>query len=265
MFTIEKNTIINFSKLSDYNPIIIHFNGGSYGNFIYRMMHKHLGNLPQIHDDLLYNSNGNSHSIYDNAYFDDFYSNDYKKDLKCQFDIKSDYIVIKKHCFPKISYDKSPLAKIAKLNIVVTFNNKSDAIWSYIQNIIKIESLAPFDRFDKINPEWFTENHIDQLQNIIKIFDKMIVAVHKSWYMDLTNENTICIKLNEILDTQSFYNFLKTLSKILDVSLNEKDLIMNSHKNFIDKQKLLGSYYNNYNKAWDETNLVDLCLKRFLS
>ena len=259
---INKDSVITFNEMQNLNPIIIHWIGGSYGNFLYRMMHKHLSDLPKINDDFLYTL-GNSHSINDVQYFDDFLPEDFKKDLLCKFDINSRYTVIKKHCFPKIKFNKFILSKYAKLNIVVTFNNKSDAIWSYIQNVIKLDDLSDFKKFDELKPEWFLENNLAQLDNLCKIFNKMTNAIHKSWYENLENTNTICIKINEIIDCESFYNFLYRVSNLLNMSISEKNNIVKDHEIFIENQKFIQSYFRHNNKRWQETNLVDLCLKNF--
>lgn len=261
-FNIKKNTIIPLNELHKYNPIIIYSIGGSYSSFLLRIMHKHLSDLPIITDDFIY-QNGNSHSVHKFLHFDDFKIHEYKKNLVCWNDISAKYIIIRRDCFPKLSFKKLKIIENARLNIKIKFNNKSDVIWVYIQNIIKNSNLKDFLEYDFIDPNWFLKNDLSKKKEIIRIFKKMINAANKSWY-ELTNEeNTINLCMNEILDAEKLYVFLTDVAKNLNIKINSFNDFKKDHDKFLNAQQTINSYYRHQNKNYDENNLVDICLKEF--
>ena len=80
-FSLKTNDVIKFTDLHSYNPVTIHYVGGTFGNFLYRMIHRFISGFPIIDDSFEFDK-GNSHKIYDIQYFKDFNVKDNKKSVK---------------------------------------------------------------------------------------------------------------------------------------------------------------------------------------
>jgi len=259
---LKKDFVIKHNEIKNYNIIIIHWIGGSYGHFIFRMLHKHIKNFPNINDDFSF-VNGTSHTVSKSEYFSEFLPDDYKKNIFCHKDVSGNYFVIKKHCFPKINYNKFNLVNDAKLNLPITFENKSDTVLSFIRNILNIGDLKPFNKFDFVNPDWFKHNNLDKKNEIIRIFNKMIKSVHSSWFNSHKNTNTRSISVSDIFNEEKFYQYFFEISQFLGESISDKDKICDDHKKFILSQSLYQNYSRHLNKNWNDTQLIDVLLKEF--
>ena len=260
---IAAKTVIKAEDIKKYNPVIIHWVGGSYGNFVYRMLHRYISGFPIIDDDFKF-INGNSHHIYDVQYIDDFNTKEYKKDLITSKEITFDLLAIKKHGYSRLNYKKFWLSQQAYYNIKIKIPNKSCYIFSVLQNFLKISNKSDFIDKDGFSLDDIINNNFENQSRLEDVVQKIVNGLDKSWYVDVHDDKNYTIDFTDILDADKFYNHFLNISKNLNQQmLGSTHDFYNDHAIFLKNQQFLDSYYRFINQETDTSVLLDVLMKKF--
>jgi hypothetical protein len=263
---IAANTIIKSENIQKYNPVVIHFVGGTYGNFVYRMMHRYISGFSNLPDNFIFTNNGSSHSIYDYQYTHDLMVNYYKEDIKVLQNMNFDLFCFKKHCPQKLDINKW-LTNVAFYNIRITVPDKSLFLFFTIQNILKLNEETKFIHYIKdknFEVDWIVKNNFDKLPELENYFDGIINSLHDSWSKISYTNKLYSLPVIDILNVDSFYeHFTKITKNINQTMLKDKESFYEDHAIFLENQEFLNSYHRYQNKNYDDNNIVDYLMKKF--
>jgi len=262
-YNISANTLIKPQDIKNYSPVLLHYVGGTFGNFVYRMMHRHISGLPTIHDDFSF-TNGSSHPIYDAQYADDLGPLAYKQDLKIDKTISCNLLVLKKHGLPQLNCQTFWLTKQAYYNIKLKVPNKSAYLFAMIQNILKIYDNSLIIETDYWELDWIIKNNFEKQDYLETVLGKSINALHSSWYHDVNDEKTYTFDFTDILHVDKLYNHLESIAHNLnqEMSKSKRDFY-DDHAIFLKNQTFLDSYYRFINQEHDTSILLDALMKKF--
>jgi hypothetical protein len=265
-YQLSANTIIKAESIKNYNPVIIYFVGGSYGNFVYRMMHRHISGFPIIKDSFNF-TNGSSHDVYDVQYVTDFNINYNKEETKVLKNIDFDLISFKKHSFQKLDINKHWLMKDAFYNIRITVPDRSLFLFCVIQNMIKLEEETRFISYIKdknFKLEWIIENNLTKQIELENFFDKIVNFLHVSWSENNYTNKLYSLPFVDILNVDNFYqHFLRISENLGQTMIKDKELFYEDHVVFLKNQQFLDSYYRYQTKNFDDNNIIDRLMKKF--
>jgi len=254
---LKKNQQFNFKELMDLNPIVLSWTGGSYGNFLYRTLHKFVKGLPVIQDDGSFGLNGNSHNYI--QYINDFQDFDRNATFKVAYDIEFEKIIIKKHSSSKYSPNILFKQKKPFFHIKIIYKDKSSYIWATIQNILKCKDIGIYYPKDIIEIDWFKTTSND-ISNVTPIFDKFLAVVNNKWYEEDTG--TYSIFLEDFFNKDALLNHVNNISKQCNLELIDLDSFQLWYENFLNHQLFVSSLRNHLDNTYDNS-FVDSILKHY--
>lgn len=251
---------VNDAPLSDM--VLVHWVGGSYGNFFYRMMHQHVSGFPDIRDDFMFHK-GNSHSVNHDAYISDINPamlRDQDVVLRTFRDFDYEHIAIKKHQSVSLPVIPTRLINDVKLNVKISLRDSSLAAWSTIQNIIKIQD--PCRYYDKVLVDNILSDEIDY-DSALASLNKIISSTHKSWFRYTTRDNFFNIDVSAFFYQDTMIDMINDLAKRLGTSTKNMSTINEELDTFYKSQRHIDSLRRHLTMTWDQENPVDLILKAY--
>jgi hypothetical protein len=266
--SLSANTFIKPSDIKNYNPVVIYWVGGTYGNFVYRMLHRYISGFPTINDNFNF-ENGSSHEVYDFQYTDDLNIDYYKEEIKIKIlnDINFDLIAFKKHSSQKIDISKHWLVNESFYNIRISIPDKSLFLFFVIQNMLKLDEKTKFAYYIKdknFKLDWIIENNFSKLSELEIFFDGIVNSLHSSWHNVDYSDRLYSISVTDILNADNFYqHFLKISRNLNQTMLKDKELFYEDHAVFLQNQQFLDSYYRYQTKNFDHNNIIDRLMKKF--
>lgn len=242
--------------------VLLHWIGGSYGHFIYRMMHAHLEGLPDLMDSFDFHQ-GSSHSIRQNSYVNGIIAKCKRdSDIKIEMlrDVESSYLIIRRHSPSVVPIIPLKIIEDCKLNIKIVVENDVFFAWSTIQNIIKIED--PYLFYDKELVDMIRSNQIDPVRSR-DLLSKMVQSRQRSWYHPTLKENFYNLNISDLFVNNGMKNILVDLSKRLDLKIKNASDIEGKMQKFYSTQRYIDSLRRHMLAEWNESNPMDQLLKSF--
>jgi hypothetical protein len=257
---ISRGTEWSAADAVDHNIVILHWIGGSYGHFIYRMLHAHLAGLPEIKDDFSFDR-GSSHSIRKNFYISVISPKTIREDnivLKFVKDVDARYVMILNHSTTSAPIMPFNIVKRAYLNIKVVLDDPSLYAWSIIQNIIKLDN--PHDYYDSFLVDSILTQNIDpgKIQNLL---EHCINSLQKYWYMPENKSNFQNVMISDVIDDHKMTEFMIKVADRLNVETVNMESFKDEMQKFRENQLHLDSLLRHLNRTWDNTNPFDCLLK----
>jgi hypothetical protein len=258
---ISRGTEWSAAEAQKHNIVILHWVGGSYGHFIYRMLHAHLTGLPELVDDFSFDR-GSSHAIKQNAYISDILPKTSREEnirLKFLKNVDAECVMILHHSTPLSPIIPFKIFKNATLNIKVVLDDPSLFVWSTIQNIIKLDN--PYKFYNKDLVDSIVSRNID-LDMIEDLLDWCPNSVQKYWYQPENKDNFYNIMISDVINSYQMKLFITEIADRLKVKTANLENFSDKMQKFRENQPHLDSLLRHLDRAWDNTNPIDCLLKR---
>lgn len=240
--------------------VLIHWVGGSYGHFLYRMMHRHISGFPDIRDDFVF-FRGNSHSVNHDAYISDIKPEmlrDRDVVLSIFRDFEYEHVAVKKHHSVSLPVPSTRMISEAKLNVKINLEDKSLAAWSIIQNIIKIQD--PYRYYNKELVDNILSDDIDVDSALIHLM-RVISSTHKSWFRPSEKDNFFNVGISVFFDPKKIIRHFDDLAARLGTTTKNMHAIKNELELFYESQKYIKNLRRHLSMTWDTKDPVDSILK----
>lgn len=250
-----KGQTFTLSELLSYKPVVISWIGGSYGNFLYRTIHKFIDGFPDLNDDGEFTLNGSSHQLFE--YIQDIRNTSNQSKFRILYTIEGERFIIKKHSASTFTPNFPFKKEKPFLHIKIVFRDRASYVWATIQNLLKRPSvLEMYPRLSDVN--WIQPDGED-IESICCDINNLIRSVNKFWFQK--EEDFYSIYMDELFNQDLFWNHLEEIAKNCNLNTKNKEEFALWHENFISNQKLLKSYLNHINKTYDNLVFIDKLLQ----
>lgn len=253
---LHSGQILTLSELLSYQPVFISWVGGSYGNFLYRTIHKFVNGFPAFDDNGEFGLNGSSHHL--SEYIQDFQSNRNQKNFRVIRTIEAEKFIIKKHSSSRFT-PTFPLKKEKPfLHIKIIFRDQASYVWATIQNFLKRPDISEMYTKSLSDVNWLESNREDITMLCFDI-NKLINSINKLWFQ--TEKEFYCIYMDDLFNQELLWHHLEEIAKKCNQNIKNKEEFVIWHKKFLSNQKLLNSYFNHINKTYDNSLFIDRLLQ----
>lgn len=253
---LQSGQTFTLSELLSCEPVVISWIGGSYGNFLYRTIHRFINGFPNLNDNGEFTLNGSSHQSFE--YIQDIRNNRNQTKFRILYTIEGERFVVKKHSASKFTPTFPFKKEKPFLHIKIIFRDQAAYIWATIQNLLKRPSVLEMYPDSLSNINWLESDKKD-LESICSDINELIRSTNKLWFQK--EEGFYCIYMDELFDQDLFWNHLEEIAKNCNLNTKNKEEFALWHENFLSNQKLLKSYLNHINKTYDNLIFVDKLLQ----
>lgn len=256
---LKKDQILTLDELLRLNSVIISWVGGSYGNFLYRSIHKFIQGFPMLDDDGSFSLNGSSHEY--GQYIEDFLVSKNKRNFKIYYDADGEIFAVKKHSPAKFT-PKFPFKEQKPfLHIKIIFKDKPSYVWATIQNIIKRPNNKNKYSDCLVNMNWLNP-HNEDFSQVCTLFEELINNnTNNLWFIE--EPNFYSIYMDDLFNYDLFLSHLINIAKLCNMNLKNLSELPTWHENFLKNQKLLTPLFNHFNNNYDESSFLDNLLKYY--